>query len=237
MRIAVAQTVPVRGDVKANIAEHLRLADQAEGADVVVFPELSLTGYELDLAEELAFTENDPRLGPLMNTGKTLIVGAPVRLASGLHIGAFILSHSIDLYTKQHLGTFGPSAAVDGIVPPGEPAFFQPGTRDPLLDFGGTHAAVAICADTGRPSHPKAAAERGARVYLASVFVIPSEFERDAAAVRNYAIEHSMTVGFANYGGPTGGLASAGRSTIWSPEGDVLAQLPATGAGVAVAPR
>lgn len=47
--IAVAQTCPVAGDVQANLDEHLRLARLAaeEGAQVVVFPELSLTGYEL----------------------------------------------------------------------------------------------------------------------------------------------------------------------------------------------
>jgi len=47
--IAVAQTCPVAGDVQANLDEHIHLARLAakEGAQVVVFPELSLTGYEL----------------------------------------------------------------------------------------------------------------------------------------------------------------------------------------------
>jgi hypothetical protein len=55
--IAVAQTCPVRGDVETNLAQHLRLTALAasEGAQVVVFPELSLTGYEIGLAERLAF--------------------------------------------------------------------------------------------------------------------------------------------------------------------------------------
>ena len=44
--IAVAQTCPVKGDGQANLEEHVRLARVAatEGAQVVVFPELSLTG-------------------------------------------------------------------------------------------------------------------------------------------------------------------------------------------------
>jgi predicted amidohydrolase len=55
--IAVAQTCPVKGDVQANLAEQLRLTQIAasEGAQIVVFPELSLTGYELRLARALAF--------------------------------------------------------------------------------------------------------------------------------------------------------------------------------------
>ena len=47
--LAAAQTVPVRGDVEANLAQHVRLVRVAaeEKAQVLVFPELSLTGYEL----------------------------------------------------------------------------------------------------------------------------------------------------------------------------------------------
>ncbi len=92
--VAVAQTRPVRGDVPANLDEHVRLAllAAAEGAQVVVFPELSLTGYELDLAEKLAFTEADPRLMPLLDlahsSGMILVVGAPRKVfASSVRVG------------------------------------------------------------------------------------------------------------------------------------------------------
>jgi NAD+ synthase (glutamine-hydrolysing) len=44
-----------------------------------------------------------------------------------------------------------------------------------------------------------------------------------------------MAVAFANYGGPSGGLASGGRSAVWSETGELLAQLEASGGGVAVA--
>src|SRR5581483_294331 len=129
--IAVAQTSPVAGDVQANVHEHIRLACRAttEGAAVVVFPELSLIGYELALAPELAFSENDSRLGPLLDVAaaekSTLIVGAPVRLGRALFIGAFILSpdRTIGLYTKHRLGAFPPSAicdSCDGSIPPAE---------------------------------------------------------------------------------------------------------------------
>ena len=51
------------------------------------------------------------------------------------------------------------------------------GARDPLVPIGagGDAAAIAICADTGRPGHSRTAADRGARVYLASMFIIPSD--------------------------------------------------------------
>src|SRR5262249_47042310 len=240
--IAVAQTCPVMGDVQANLEEHVRLARvaAAEGAQVVVFPELSLTGYELGLADVLAFSEDDPRLSSLLDAASshsmTLTVGAPVRIGPRLHIGAFILfpDRTTELYTKHRLGALSPGASCDGTVPPAEGPVFQPGDRNPLVRFGGHIAAVAVCADIGRPSHPQQAADRGARTYLASMFVIPSEFEGELSKLRRYAVQHSMMVALANFGGPSGGLASGGRSAIWSETGELLVQLGANGAGVAV---
>jgi predicted amidohydrolase len=241
--LAAGQTVPIRGNVDANVEEHVRLVQVAaeERVQVIVFPELSLTGYELDLAEGLAFSEGDPRLAPLVGAAArcsvTLVVGAPVRVASRLHIGAFIVSpdRTIGIYTKRHLGAFSPSASCDGIVPPAEATLFHPGKLDPLVRFGDYTAAVAVCADTGRASHPRRAAERGATTYLASMFVIRSELTRETEILRAYAVRHSMAVALANFGGPSGGLASGGGSAIWSESGEPLVQLPPIETGLAVA--
>jgi predicted amidohydrolase len=240
---AAAQTVPVRGDVEANIEQHVRVALVAaeEQAQLVVFPELSLTGYELDLAADLAFSEGDPRLAPLVELacaqGMTLVAGAPAWVASRLHIGAFIVSpdRTVELHTKHHLGAFPASACVDGTVPAAEATVFQPGDRNPLVEFGDHTAAVAVCADASHPTHPRRAAERGAKTYLASMFVIPSELDAETAKLRAYAVQYSMAVVLANFGGPSGGLASGGASSIWSENGELLSRLDATGSGVAVA--
>jgi predicted amidohydrolase len=189
----------------------------------------------------LAFTTRDPRLAPLVEAASShstiVIVGAPVMVASRLYLGALILSPggSVGLYTKHHLGAFSASASADGIVPPPEATVFEPGTENPLVRFGTDTAAVAICADTGRPSHVQAAADRGATIYLASVFSIPSDFARERANLRSYAARHSMVVVVANYGGPSGGLASAGGSAIWSDKGELVGELETIGAGILVA--
>jgi predicted amidohydrolase len=120
-------------------------------------------------------------------------------------------------------------------VPPAERTAFDPGNQDPLIRLAGRTAAVAICADIGEPLHPQRAAERGADTYLASMFVVPSEFAGEAAKLSRYAAEHSMVVALANFGSATGGLAAAGRSSIWSGRGELLIQLGDAGAGVAVA--
>lgn len=121
--IAVAQTCPTPGDVAANLAQHVALARLAiaGGAQVVVFPELSLTGYELDQAAALAFEPLDARLEPLLALAHqaqvTIVAGAPVRLKGQLHLGAAVLDADggLDWYTKRHLGAFGPEALADAL--------------------------------------------------------------------------------------------------------------------------
>jgi predicted amidohydrolase len=243
--ISVAQTCPVANDVQVNLDEHIRLARLAanEGAEVVVFPELSLTGYELARAESLAFSEGDARLSPLLDLaasqGTILVVGAPVRVGSLFCIGAFIIypTGTTELYTKHHLGAFPPSASCDscdGTVPPAEASVFQAGKRNPLIQVGDNLAAVAVCADIGRSAHPQHAAERNANIYLASMFVIPSDLEGEVSKLSRYAVQHRMMTALANFGGPSGGLRSAGRSAIWSETGELLVQLEVTGSGIAV---
>lgn len=96
-----------------------------------MFPELSLTGYELELADELAFSEHDSRVARIIDAASshsmTLIVGAPVRIKARLHIAALVLcsDRTTTLHTKHYLGAFAGSARCDGTVPPAEATVFQ----------------------------------------------------------------------------------------------------------------
>lgn len=113
LTLAAAQTVSIAGDVPANIHRHLAFmrAAAANGVQVLVFPELSLTGYEPFLAAELAIEPEAAVLAPLREMARelrlTAVVGMPVRLASqeGVLIGALVLGAdgSLGVYTKQHL--------------------------------------------------------------------------------------------------------------------------------------
>lgn len=242
-RIACAQTIPSPGDVATNVEQHLDLVRTAaaESPEVIAFPELSLTGYELGRAAELAFEVEDARLGPLRRAAQegnvTLVVGAPIRLGEGLYNGAFIFLPAGEtlVHTKRFLGSFTDDARVDGELPPPEPSVFVPGELAPLVLLSGGLAAVAICAEGNRPEHARAAAARGATAYLAGSFVIPSEYEEATHNLRQRATDHRMLVAFANFGGPSGGLRSAGGSAIWSPDGELLGKLPTQGTGVLVA--
>lgn len=239
-RIAFAQTVPLAGDVAGNLDQHLALirAASSESPEVVVFPELSLTGYELDRSGELAFTIDDARLVPLRQAARasrsTLVVGAPVRVKGQLYNAALLLwpDGNTRVHKKQYLGSFGEEARIDGEIPPGEPSVFVPGNEPELLSLSEGAAAIAICAEANRPEHASHAASQNARAYLACSFVIPSEYDAATRNLRKRATDHKMLAGFANFGGPSGGLRSAGGSAAWAPGGDPLAKLPREGAGV-----
>ncbi|HEY2910226.1 MAG TPA: nitrilase-related carbon-nitrogen hydrolase [Gemmataceae bacterium] len=74
-KIAAAQVASVRGDLEGSIRTHAAAITAAAQRDVsvLVFPELSLTGYEPELAADLAITAGDERLAPIAawpaNTG------------------------------------------------------------------------------------------------------------------------------------------------------------------------
>lgn len=241
--LGAAQTTPVAGDVSTNTTEHLRLAELAReaGARVLVFPELSLTGYEMTLMRDLAFTLDDKRFNPLATSahklGMTLLVGAPLRIDGNLHITSVVLTATGErkVYTKQYLGAFPTSASVDGVVPPAETTAFSAGNLNPQLEISGQSAAIAVCADANRPAHAAKAASKGATLYLVSSFVIPSEFEEATTNLAAHAKNHGMTVVFANYGAASGGLQSAGQSSIWLGDGRLAGRLGNSGSGVVVA--
>lgn len=233
LTLAAAQSVSIAGDVHANIQQHLRLMRAAaeHGVQLLVFAELSLTGYEPSLAAGLAIAPEDPVLAPLREMARelrlTAVVGMPIRLAAqpGVLIGALVLGAdgSLAVYTKQHLH-------------PGEEVAFLPGQGGAALRWGEDRIALAVCADFSHASHPRAAAESGVNVYAASVLISESGYATDSALLQGYAVEHGMLVLMANHGGPSGGWACAGRSAIWSPQG-LIAEAPGTGNALVIAHR
>ncbi|MBQ4835772.1 carbon-nitrogen hydrolase family protein [Pseudoalteromonas luteoviolacea] len=218
MKIAVAQSSSIKGDIKLNIENHLRYIEKASslGVNYLVFPELSLSGYEPQLAAELAMTVDDTRIGPLIAAAKkykiSVGVGAPLR-SNGLPKIGLIIIHdngNIETYEKIYLHA-------------GEEQYFSSGDKYHLLEIEQSLIANAICADTINPKHAKTCAESGAIIYVAGVLITPQGYENDAKKWSTYASEYSMLVAIANYNKPSGGLPSVGKSAIWY-ENKLLAQ-------------
>lgn len=224
LTIAAAQSKSFPGDIARNVEHHLRFGAlaAAQGVQLLVFPELSLTGYELDLARSSAVRADCSLLHPLrrfaVDAQMTLAAGAPLLTDQGdLNIAAlaFRPDGSVSLYCKVH-------------VHESELHVFTPGPGGPMLRIEDQSIALAICADVSHPEHVADAAWRGANIYAAGVMKSERDYARKAPLLKGYAVEHKLAVLMANYSGVSGGIVSAGRSAIWSEDGAVVVESAGT---------
>ena len=216
--VAVAQPACVALDVAANARAHAE-GIRAARARLVVFPEMSLTGYELDAT---TIDPDDPRLEPMIEacaaTGSMAFVGAPVDGpddAPTRHIGVLAIdaAGARIAYRKMWLGD-------------AEAERFDPGGQPAMVELDGHRIGLAVCKDTGVPRHAADTAALGIEGYVAGVL----EFVEDAGVPgersARIATDHGVWVAFASFAGPTGGgyERSAGRSIIRGRDGSVLAE-------------
>ncbi len=211
LSIAAAQPSCVAHDVAANAVAHAA-AVRAVQARVVVFPELSLTGYELD-AEPIA--ADDERLAPIVTacaeTGTLALVGAPT---PGPRIGVLAVAGdgAREVYGKVHLHG-------------SEAVRFRPGVPV-VLEVDGWRLGLAVCRDTGLPEHAAATAAFGMDGYVAGVVHHHHEGAVAGERARRVAADHGVWVVTAAFAGPTGSGfdRTCGRSGIWSADGRLVAE-------------
>jgi predicted amidohydrolase len=118
LTLALAQISPKVGALRDNLAQHLRLMEEASqgGANLVIFPELSLTGYYLrDLVAELACKPqaDDPLFGPLLAQSDRLALDAVVGFVEEDRRGRFFISAAylsrgrvLHVHRKVYLPTY-----------------------------------------------------------------------------------------------------------------------------------
>ena len=214
--IAVAQPACVGYDVELNAAAHSATVRSA-GARLVIFPELSLTGYELDAP---AVAPRDPRLLPIVEAcaevGAAALVGAPVTGGDGdTHIGMLVVDgHGVEVaYRKIWLGG-------------AEPERFTAGLKPAFLEVGGWRLGLAICRDIGVPQHAADTAALGIDAYVAGTCESVAAGTRQDERARRTAADHGVWVAVASFAGATGGGfdRTAGRSAIWNPAGALVTQ-------------
>ena len=96
MKLCAVQIRPFKGDILKNIDAHKKFIELAivSGADIIVFPELSITGYEPSLSKELVTTQDDHRLDEFQHfcDNKNIIIGVgmPIRSGAGIHISMLL---------------------------------------------------------------------------------------------------------------------------------------------------
>jgi predicted amidohydrolase len=234
LSVVVEQTAPARLEVERN-AEEARAAvarGARGGADLVVLPELALTGYDLGRwAAELA---SDVGVTPLpgLVDGPVTVVGFPERHADGRvynAVGALRGERFLHVHRKRYLPTYG---MFD------EGRLFAPGRSGPRLiePWPGWPTALLVCEELWHPALPYLAAVRGASLLVVVAagpgrgVLEPGEESRFASTeawtllARATALAHGIWLVLCNRAGVEGGVTFAGSSVIVAPDGSVIAR-------------
>lgn len=220
MKICIAQTKPAKGDVNANIKRHMDFIKRAAAVQAVAifFPELSLTGYEPELAKHLATDANNTRLDQLqlLSNEKSITVcaGIPTISTKGIHISMLIFQphQSVQTYLKQ-------------ILHGDEKPYFVKGEKDVIISINELQIAPAICHESLQPQHAEKAMKQCANMYVASVAKSLAGVTKAHAYYSKLAHTYSIPVLKANSVGPCDNFVSGGKSAAWSAKGKLLTSL------------
>jgi NAD+ synthase (glutamine-hydrolysing) len=225
MRLALAQINSVVGDVDGNAAKVVDWLEQARGAnaDLVLFPELVVTGYPPeDLLLRPGFVRAARRAVEGIAKaahGVTAMVGAP-HLDTDLFNACFVLAHGEIrcIYRKRYLPNYG---VFD------EDRYFAPGYDNFLLRFGEVLVGPTICEDIWQPGPPATdLALAGAQLIAnisASPFHVGKDREREEM-LKVRATDNSCFVALCNAVGGQDELVFDGHSVVLDDEGKVLAR-------------
>ncbi|MCX5045756.1 carbon-nitrogen hydrolase family protein [Aldersonia sp. NBC_00410] len=215
LRVAAAQPVTITGDVRANALTHSE-AVRACAARVVVFPEMSLTGYSMDAP---SVDVDDAALRPLVeacrDTGSVALAGAAVRHRPRPAIGVLAVSAAGTeiVYRKVHLGA-------------SETEVYAPGRSAAVVEIDGWRIGLGICKDTRVDHHLTASIAAGIDLYVAGLVHAPQDIAEFDVRARRIAALGAIPVVFAGFAGPTGGgyASTCGGSAIWDAAGHCLMQ-------------
>lgn len=220
MNICLAQIRPKTGDIAFNIARHQAFVHQAAGigAEMIIFPELSISSYEPELAEALAMEVNDARLDVFQSLSNkhnmTIGVGAPIRQTHGISISMLLFQPKQEpqIYSKYYLHA-------------DEEPFFVPGEQSCKLWGGDAKVTFAICYEISVREHAEQAVANGAQIYVASVAKFVNGMEAANGRLDEVARSYGMPVLMSNCLGIADGGECAGQSAVWNAKGDLLGQL------------
>jgi predicted amidohydrolase len=219
MKLALAQTKAVTGNISANVIAHEQFirASIVKGADAIFFSELSLTGYEPALAETLAIAPTDARLKLFQELSNrhtiTIAVGAPLKTQTGIIISLLFFQpgQSVLVYGKQYLH-------------PDEEPWFVPGTNLPPITIKECNVGLAICYELSVEEHFNTMKSTKPDVYVASVAKFTTGIEPSYRRLATIASTGVYTF-FVNAIGTADNGICAGGSAVWNKKGELLAKL------------
>ncbi len=224
MRIALAQLDLSVGDIDGNLGRCLAAAASAAevGADLVVLPELALTGYPPeDLLARPDFVDRaEAALSRFTaEAAAPAIIGCVRRSAGGLANSAVLVSGGavVAAYDKRLLPNY---SVYD------EERYFVPGPGDAVVPFGGTALALTVCEDIWDPATTHRLAGAGARL-VANISASPFHSGKGTGRERmlvEQASGHGLWIAYCNLVGGQDELVFDGRSVLIAPDGTVVAR-------------
>jgi predicted amidohydrolase len=234
LTVGVAQTAPQLGAIAANLREIERLAGGARerGAQLVLFPELALTGYSLqDAVAAVALRAGSRTLEEVaaLSRDVALVVGFVEEGANGaFHNSAAVARDGsiVAVHRKRHLPTYG---LFD------EGRFFKPGAGITLFDLDGWRLGLLICEEAWYPRTVHELVASGAEALLIAsngpgrgVQAGPRWQTQDAwlDLVRYYARTYAVPAFLANRTGIEEGLFFGGCSAVVDPSGHLVSEGP-----------
>jgi len=231
IKVAVAQVATDLNHVARNMERHRAFIEDAKaaGATLLMFPELSLTGYQVaDHAVDVAMAKDDPRLLSLAEAAgeMTVIVGfVEEGYAAQFYNAAAVLRRGrVDfIHRKINLPSYGRME---------EDKYFAEGRYVEVFTLERPwDASLLICADLWNPGLVHLAALHGATLMLSPIAsaneVVGGDFSNPEGwdvTLKFYAMMYGMPVVMANIAGREGGLHFWGGSRILDPHGSPLAQ-------------
>lgn len=237
LTLSLAQMNCVLGNVPKNLETHLALAEEsrARGADLVVFPELSLTGYVLqDLASAVACRPraDDPVFAPLLEASRKvdIMVGfVEEDVRNRFFISSAYLSRGevLHVHRKVYLPTYG---LFD------EGRFFAWGDAVQAFDTRFGRVGMLICEDFWHASPPYLLWLDGADLFLFASASPGRGLGADPALgsarwvsriLRAYASLYTSFVAHTNRVGFEDGLNFSGGACAYDPDGELIAEGPA----------
>lgn len=230
MRIALVQCSPVLGDLDRNLASARKAVRNARGrgADLIVFPELALTGYAVgDVAEDLDLRADDPRLLDVARAGGRCGVLLGLKEdGKGVHSYNACAYYEGGRLRSVHRKLYLPNYGIFD-----ERKYFSPGQAMRAFPTAWGRMATLICNDAWQPQLVFVAVHDGARVLFVPANSAQSQFPRhyDSESywrdvTRFYGRMFQSYVVFVNRVGVEGPLQFWGGSHVVDPWGEVVVE-------------
>lgn len=215
---ALGQLESVRNNISENISKHREYAAEASkyGAQIIIFPEMSLTGYETYFEKDQLFTINDKRLDDLLSAADKynviLNAGAPLLIDNKAYISSLLIfpGKKLEIYIKKYLHT-------------GEDAFFNSRKDyDPVIKLNDEQLSFAICYDIETDEHIRSAKSRKSSTYVASIFYSSKGIDSGIQRLNKLSTGYHMDIVMANYVGPCWNTDAGGKSLVLTKYGEKI---------------